>query len=120
MKTGKSPSIFLQHILSAISDIQEYTDSMPHDAFLQDRKTQAAVIRNLEIIGEASKNVPAAFSSKHPGVAWKEAARMRDKLIHGYFGVDAQDVWDAVQNDLPKLKADVQKILDGLGGERTP
>ena len=83
--------------------------------FFSDRKTQDAVVRNLEIIGEATKRVSATLKEAHPDIAWKPIAGMRDKLIHDYFGVNLQLVWDAVVRDLPDLKRKIDLLLKDLG-----
>ena len=79
--------LFLYDILEAISKIENYTKGMSYDEFIHDEKTIDAVIRNLEIIGEAAKNIPEDAKNKYPEIPWKEIAGMRDKLIHAYFGV---------------------------------
>lgn len=104
---------YLQHILEAISNIQDYTVVMDLDAFLADRKTCDAVIRNLEVIGEACNNVAKnhpEFAQKHAHVPWGFAYEMRNALAHGYFTVDLGIVWQTVQNDLPALRAQVAAL----------
>lgn len=84
---------------------------MDFDTFQANDKTLSAVIRKLEIIGEASKGIPDNKRQQHPNLPWKEMAGMRDKLIHFYFGVDQQLVWEAIKERLPLIKLDIQKIL---------
>jgi uncharacterized protein with HEPN domain len=84
---------------------------MDFNDFVKDRKTVFAVIRALEIIGEAAKNIPLQVKNRYPQIPWKEMAGMRDKVIHEYFGVDLKRVWSTVNNDIPSLKTDFEKIL---------
>lgn len=84
----KDPIIFLNHILESINKIEEFTKGLLKSDFINSVKTQDAVIRRLEIIGEAAKNLPKQFLEKHKNIPWNEIIRTRDKLIHGYFGVD--------------------------------
>lgn len=101
---------YLQHVLEAIDNIQDYTAGMDLDAFMADRKTRDAVIRNLEVIGEACNNVAKnhpAFASEHSAVPWGFAYEMRNALSHGYFTVDHAIVWQTIQQDLPKLKGQI-------------
>ena len=110
----KEDAVFLQHIRDCLQQIREYTAS-GKSAFLADRKTQDAVLRNLEIIGEAVKNLSAATKNSCPEIAWKQIAGMRDVLIHHYFGVKLDAVWEVVEQHLPKLQAAIDALQ---GGER--
>lgn len=104
---------YLGHILQAIDNILEYTDGFTLEGYLGDRKTQDAVVRNLEVIGEASNNVVKhhpEFSSMHPEIPWRIAYEMRNALSHGYFTVDHTIVWQTVQNDLRPLRAQIAKL----------
>jgi uncharacterized protein with HEPN domain len=110
---------YLEHIAQAIANIVEYTRGMDKAAYVSDRKTQDAVVRNLEVIGEACNNVSQYhpdFASKHPQVPWKFAYEMRNALAHGYFTVDHGIVWQTIQTDLPGLGAEIQVILNRLPG----
>ncbi|MGQ0556170.1 MAG: HepT-like ribonuclease domain-containing protein [Nitrospiraceae bacterium] len=110
----KDDRIYLLHIRDAIQHILTYTTS-GKDSFFADRKTQDAVIRNLEIIGEATKRLSASLKNANPDIAWKPIAGMRDKLVHDYFGVNLQLVWDVIERDLPGLKVKVLHFLTALG-----
>lgn len=110
----KDDRIYLLHVRDAIQHIVSYT-AAGKESFFSDRKTQDAVVRNLEIIGEAIKRVSVTLKEAHPDIAWKPIAGMRDKLIHDYFGVNLQLVWDVVERDLPVLKQKIGRLLDALG-----
>ncbi len=104
---------YLNHILQVIHRIQVYTEDMPQSMFLQNEMVQDAVIRNFEIIGEASRNIQQTYPEfvvTHPELPLIFAYGMRNALMHGYFEVDLQTVWDTVHNDLPKLQQQVRKI----------
>ena len=103
--------VFLEDILEAIRKIRHYTGGLSLQAFTADAKTFDAVIRNLEIIGEAVKQIPEDIRSFRPEVEWKRVGRLRDILIHQYFGVDAQIVWDIVQNKLAPLEQAAKALL---------
>ena len=102
--------IYLTHILEAIADIQCFVADGGKTAFMSDRKTQSAVVRQLEIIGEAVKNLSAGLTASEPGVPWRLIAGTRDRLIHAYFKVDLDAVWSMVEQDLPALHDHVARI----------
>ena len=105
---------YLQDILDAVNDIESFVESMTYEEFIKDRKTLNAVVRSIEIIGEASKNIPEAMKAKYKELPWKQMTGMRDKLIHAYFGVDVETLWKAVKDDIPPLKKAIQKMLKDL------
>lgn len=111
---AKDPKIYLEHIIESIDVIEKYAKGQTLDSFLHAPKDQDAIIRRIEIIGEAVKNLAEDFKGKYPDVPWQDAADMRNILIHEYFVVDVKTVWDTVNNDLPKLKQQIQKILKKL------
>ena len=104
----------LKDILEGARRILLYTENMQYDTFLEDFKTQDAVIRNLEIIGEASKNLSEEFRKTHTKVPWKSIAGMRDKLIHDYFGVNVDIVWGVATEDLSRLVNQISQILSTI------
>jgi uncharacterized protein with HEPN domain len=106
----KDDRVYLWHIRDCLNRIFEYTQE-GEEAFFQDTKTQDAVIRNLEIIGEASRNLSGTFRSEYPDIPWRKIADMRNKLIHEYFGVNLTMIWDIVTEILPGFR---QQILDIL------
>lgn len=107
--------LFLQHIVEAAADIEAFT-SEGQAAFLADRKTQSAVIRQIEIIGEAVKNLSTGLTLGAPAIPWRAIAGARDRLIHAYFQVDLCMVWAMVEHDLPRLRDDVQRLLAPASG----
>ncbi|GBE55885.1 hypothetical protein BMS3Bbin16_00080 [archaeon BMS3Bbin16] len=110
MSEKRTPEIFLTDILEAIDSIKNYTQDMEEDEFQSDKKTSDAVIRNLEIIGEATKNLPTEIKEKNPDVNWRVISGMRDKLIHQYFGVSQKIVWETIKSDLPVFEKQIKKI----------
>ncbi len=102
---------YLRDILNAIDLAESFIANLTFDEFQTDAKTSFAVIRALEIIGEATKNIPDQLREDYPSIPWKGFAGMRDKLIHAYFGVNLEVVWDTVQQDLPQLKPVIHEIL---------
>jgi len=108
----KDTKVFLGHILESIEHVEAYIHGLRKDDFLNSEQKQDAVIRRIEIIGEAARNIPASFRKKHNHIPWKKIAGMRDKLAHDYFGVSLNVAWDVAKSDLPKLKKDIEKLLD--------
>jgi len=110
----KNDKVYLKHILDAISDIEKFMQGVTEEEFFTNREKHYAVLRALEIIGEASKNLSAERKAKSSGTDWKNIAGMRDKLIHAYFGVNLPLVWETVKHDLPLLKKQTQNMLKDL------
>jgi len=107
----KDPLVYIEHIHEAVIKVKDYTKGMSLEEFLQNTLVQDAVIRNFEIIGEASKNVDNSFRQKYLHIEWRKMAGMRDKLIHDYFGVDLWAVWGVVEKILPDLEEQFFEIL---------
>ena len=105
------PLKFIWHILENIKNLEEFSAKLTKYEFLKDRLKQYAIIRAVEIIGEAAKNLSQEFKNSHPEVDWKEIIGTRDRIIHHYFGVDLDIVWDIVKKDLPKLEKNISEIL---------
>ena len=106
----KDDKIYLLHIRDAIDQINQYT-SEGQSAFIKDPKTRDAVLRQLEIIGEATKNISQTLRENNPSIPWKKISGLRDKVIHEYFGVNLELVWNVVENQLPILKGNIAKLL---------
>jgi len=104
----------LRDILSAAKKAVGFVEDMTPDDLAEDEKTEFAVIKALEIVGEAGRRVPESFRGEHPEIPWREMARMRDKLVHDYFGVDLEVVWKTIHEDLPPLIAALQALIDDL------
>lgn len=111
MKPKREFTDYLQDILDAIEKVEGFTQGMDYEQFAADDKTVFAVIRALEIIGEASKKIPKSVKDKYPSVPWREIAGIRDKLIHGYFGVNIAVIWKTVEQDIPDLRPSIVKII---------
>jgi uncharacterized protein with HEPN domain len=102
---------YINDLIEACEDILSFTKGMSYSDFANDKKTINAVIRSLEVIGEATKNLPMSFRDTYPDIPWKSMAGMRDKLIHEYFGVDKQMVWQAVEKHIPEIFSLIKKLL---------
>ena len=107
----KNPIIYVEHILGCILKIKEYTEGFDEKSFLNSTLTQDAVIRNFEIIGEATKQINSNFRNDYPNIEWKKIAGLRDKLIHDYIGVDLWAVWAIVENSIDDLEQNIKQIL---------
>jgi len=110
----KDPLIFIDHILESISAVKDYVAGLDKKKFFESTQVQDAVIRRVEIIGEAVRNFPKDIIREHPEVPWREIVDMRNLLIHEYFSVDLQETWNVIKQDLPKLERQIEKIKDKL------
>ena len=102
---------YIKDILISMQDVEEFTSGITFEDFLQDKKTIKAVIRSLEVLGEASKKIPDAVKKHYQRIPWKRMAGMRDKLIHEYFGVDLEIVWNVVKQELPPVKSSIEELV---------
>lgn len=105
--------LFVEDVLEAIELIEKYIEGMKNEDFINDRKTTDAVVRNLEIIGEASKYIPVEVKERYPDIDWKGVIGLRNRITHEYFGISLRIVWDIIKQELPKLKEQMKKILVG-------
>ena len=110
----KKDKAYLQHILDAISDIETFIESVSKEEFFKNKEKQYAVLRALEIIGEARKNLSKELKATHPEIPWKDIAGMRDKLIHEYFGVDYDILWKTIKRRVPELRQVIYKLLKDI------
>ena len=106
----KDALIFINHIIDNIKNIEMFMNNISKEEFFKNREKQSAVIREIEIIGEAVKNLPLSFRKKYDNVPWIKIAGMRDKLMHHYFGVNLETVWKTVREDIPYLKKEISSI----------
>lgn len=106
-------SLFLRDMLEAIERIEDFIGNMDFEEFVADDKTVSAVIRKLEILGEASKNIPRSVQQKYE-LPWQDMARMRDKVTHAYFGVDYEIIWKVIKEKLPEIKPIINQILEEI------
>lgn len=111
----KNCKFFLQDIKNSLEKIFNYTKNINFDEFLADEKTRDAVERNLEIIGEAVKNISIEIRQTHPNIPFRQVAGMRDKLIHDYFGIDYEIIWKTITDKLPEFYSDIIKLIKELG-----
>ncbi len=111
---SRNDKLFLYDILESCKQISEYTGGIEEDTFKESRMLQDALVRNIEIIGEAAKNLSAEIIDVNSDLPWKEIMRMRDKIIHHYFRIDLDVVWQTVTSDIPVLEKRVAEIYEGL------
>lgn len=110
----KDPKIFIEHILQSIEIIEGHIENKTEKDFSDSVLLQDAIIRRIEIIGEAAKNLPSDFKEEHHDIPWKTIAGMRDILIHKYFGIDLELTWEVVKRDIPALKEQILEINEEL------
>ncbi|MCD6221272.1 DUF86 domain-containing protein [bacterium] len=113
----RDSKLYLKDILEAIEAIEEFVKDIDFETFKRDDMRSSAVIRKFEIIGEATRNIPDNIKQKYSSIPWKDISGMRDRLIHFYFGIKYELVWDTIKIDIPVLKSQIKKILENLQRE---
>lgn len=112
--------LFIKDILEHIEKMESFIADMGYEDFIRDTKTNFAVVRCVEIVGEAAKNIPDSIREKYKQVPWKYLTGMRDKIAHFYFGIDLKRVWEVATVKLPPLKSHIRQILDDIASGETP
>ncbi|KQC13529.1 MAG: DUF86 domain-containing protein [Methanothrix sp.] len=112
----KDPEVFLDHILECIDLIEDYSEGVTESEFMRSSSLQDMIARRIEIIGEAVKNLPEDLKREHPEIPWRDIAGLRDIVVHQYFGLDLELIWDVVEKDIPQLKPKISRIQDELRG----
>jgi len=107
---SRDPRLYLDDIIEAIDVIADYMAGISRDEFFGTRLIQDAVIRRIEIIGEAARQLPAELTDRYPGIPWADIVGMRNRVIHGYYGVVLDRVWNTVEPDLPVLRAEIVEL----------
>lgn len=108
----KDWKILVNDILSAIQKIEKYTDKLTYEDFITNDLVKDAAVRNIEIIGEASNRIPDDFKAQHDGIPWNQLRGIRNRIVHDYFGVDHDIIWEIISKELKVLKADLTRILN--------
>jgi len=108
----KDDSVYLRHIMDAFVQIERYTDGVSHDDFMENRLLQDGVIRQLEVMGEAARNLTEDLRNEYPNIPWRQMIGLRNRMIHAYFNVNLQIIWEIIQGDIPNLKKDINYVLE--------
>jgi len=116
--TEKKDLIFINHILGSIDAIEDFSNNLSKEELFSNRLKQSAIVREIEIIGEAVKNISDSVKRKYNKIQWNEISGTRDKIIYHYFGVDLNIIWDIIKKDIPELKKEILGIRKKIGGER--
>jgi uncharacterized protein with HEPN domain len=106
----RDPELLLEDMLTAVRKIERYTAGMDQEEFRRDEKTLDAVVRNLEVLGEAARQLPDEFLARSPEVPWRQIAGLRNRVIHEYFGLDIDLIWEVVLHDLPQLRTELERL----------
>jgi uncharacterized protein with HEPN domain len=110
--SSRSPKLYIQDILQACEDIQNFTrDLASMDDLQNDRRTFLAVIHSIEVIGEAARQTPKSFKEKHPEIPWRETIGLRNVIAHEYFGLDHEIIWDVIKTRIPSLAEQIKKVI---------
>jgi len=112
--TEKDDLVFINHILESINAIENFSKNTPKEELISNRLKQSAIVREIEIIGEAVKNISKSLKNKHREIEWQDIAGTRDKMIHHYFGVDLNIIFGIIKKDIPILKKQIKKIKKEL------
>lgn len=110
----KDPLIFIEHILNNIKDIEKFSKRLKKEDLRKNILKQKAIIKSIEIIGEAVSNLSSEFKNKYSKIPWRDVIGMRNKLIHQYFGIDLEIVWKTIKEDVPELKKQINEIKEDL------
>lgn len=120
MSNERRDKDYLSDILEAMHRVVSYVEGMSYEGFMQDTRTQDAVVRNIEIIGEAAKHLTSSLKQRLPEIPWREISGMRDKLIHHYFGINYDVVWIVATKEIPQLMPRLAEVFDSLTGDQPP
>jgi len=110
----KDDTVYLRHIIDAFLQIERYTNGVIYEEFLSNSLLQDAVIRQLEVMGEAARNLSADLQNEYPAIPWRQMISLRNRMIHAYFNVNLQIIWEIIQGDIPNLKQDMMRVLETL------
>lgn len=113
----KDDSVYLHHILDAFEQIESYTNGVSYDDFAENRLLQDGVIRQLEVMGEAARNITEDLRSAHSNIPWRQMIGLRNRMIHAYFNINLQIIWEIIQGDIPNLREDIKCVLE-MHGQR--